>query len=31
MPHLCPRLSSEYMPERKYHSLIFAKRYLIIY
>ena len=31
MPRRCPRLASQYMPVRKYRSLIFAKRYLIIY
>ena len=31
MPRRCPRLASQYMPDRKYRSLIFAKRYLIIY
>ncbi len=31
MPYRCPRISYEYMPDRKYRSLLFEKRYLIIY
>lgn len=31
MPYRCPRISYEYMPDRKYRSLLFEKRYLIIF
>lgn len=31
MPYRCPRISYEYMSGRKYRSLLFEKRYLIIY
>ncbi len=31
MPYRYPRISYEYMPDRKYRSLLFEKRYLIIF
>lgn len=31
MPHRCPRISRELIPDGNYRSLVFEKRYLIIY